>query len=66
VTINGETGFLLPPQSVVPLADSLTQLALDADLRRQLGRQGRDRFTEQFRHENMTRELRDLYQKLLA
>ena len=30
------------------------------------GRQGRARCTEQFRHENMTRQLRDLYQKLLA
>ena len=66
VTINGETGFLLPPQSVPPLEEALIQLALDADLRQRLGRQGRDRFTEQFRHENMTRGLRDLYQKLLA
>ena len=66
VTISGETGFLLPPQSVTPLADALIQLALDEDLRHRLGRQGRARFTEQFRHENMTRQLRDLYQKLLA
>jgi glycosyltransferase involved in cell wall biosynthesis len=66
VTINGETGFLLPPQSVEPLADALVQLAADEDLRRRLGQQGRARCTEQFRHENMTRRLRDLYQELLA
>jgi glycosyltransferase involved in cell wall biosynthesis len=65
VTITGETGFLLPPKSVTPLAEALIQLAQDADLRRRLGRQGRDRFTEQFRHENMTRQLRNLYETLL-
>jgi glycosyltransferase involved in cell wall biosynthesis len=66
VVIDGETGFLLPPRAVEPLAGALIQLAQDAELRDRLGRRGRERFTEQFRHENMTRQLRDLYQRLLA
>ncbi len=66
VTIPGETGFLLPPRSVEPLADALIQLATDAEMRHRLGRQGRERFCEQFRHETMTRHLHALYETLLA
>jgi len=66
VAITGETGFLVPPQTVEPLADALVQLARNADLRRRLGAEGRVRFTTQFRHEYMTRTLRALYEKLLA
>jgi len=35
-------------------------------LRQRLGRCGRQRFTEMFRHEHMTRQLRGLYQRLLT
>lgn len=66
VVIPGETGFLLPPKAVEPLADALVQLVRDADLRQRLGRCGRQRFTEVFRHEQMTRQLRGLYQRLLT
>jgi glycosyltransferase involved in cell wall biosynthesis len=66
VTITGETGFLVPPQTVEPLAEALVQLARDAELRRRLGAEGRARFTTQFGHEYMTRALRALYEKLLA
>jgi glycosyltransferase involved in cell wall biosynthesis len=66
VAITGETGFLLPPRSVNSLSDALIQLANDAELRRRLGQQGRERFCEQFRHETMTRQLRALYETLLA
>ena len=66
VVITGETGYLLPPKSIEPLADALIELAGDDDLRRRLGEEGRRRFTDQFRHEEMTRQLRELYQQLLA
>lgn len=66
VVRDGETGFLLPPRSIEPLAAALVRLASDAALRQRLGRQGRERFTEQFRHEWMTRQLRELYERLLA
>ena len=65
VVITGETGVLLPPRKVCLLALALVQLAQDPELRRRLGEQGRGRFTVQFRHETMTRQLRELYQRLL-
>ncbi len=66
VVIPGETGFLLPPEAIGPLAESLSQLAGDAALRTRLGTAGRSRFTEQFRHETMAAQLRALYERLLA
>jgi glycosyltransferase involved in cell wall biosynthesis len=65
VVIPGETGFLLPPQSIGEMADALCALAADSALRERMGRQGRERFTDQFRHERMTIELRSLYERLL-
>jgi len=64
VVIPGETGFLLPPRSVEPLAAALIALAEDRALRQRLGCTGQTRFTEQFRHETMSRQLRALYQRL--
>ena len=65
VVIPGETGMLLPPQSIEPLAAAVIELARDANLRRRLGEQGRGRFTDQFRHQTMTRRIREVYQRLL-
>ena len=66
IVIPGETGYLLPPKSVHELAEALIKLAGDATLRQQLGQAGRDRFTEQFRHQTMTRRIRDEYVSLLS
>lgn len=66
VVLTGETGYLLPPKSIEPLADALIELAGDEELRLRLGAEGRRRFTDQFRHEEMTRQLRELYERLLA
>jgi glycosyltransferase involved in cell wall biosynthesis len=66
VAIPGETGFLLPPRSVDQLTSAIVQLAGDASLRQRLGQAGRARFTEQFRHETMTRRIRELYEDVLA
>lgn len=65
VTVTGETGFLVPPQDIGRLADSISALVADGDLRRRLGQTGRDRFCEQFRHETMTSRIRDLYVRTL-
>ncbi len=65
VVITGETGFLVPTQSTDELADALIQLIDDADLRQRLGQTGRQRFTEQFRHQTMTRQIREVYRTLL-
>ncbi len=65
VVRTGETGYLLPPCSVDPLAAALITLAERAELRQQMGQTGRARFTEQFRHQTMATQLRSLYQQLL-
>lgn len=66
VVITDETGILLPPKSVDELSKALVGLAADPALRARLGSEGRQRFTEQFRHEHMSRQLRDLYERVLA
>ncbi|MBI3840244.1 MAG: glycosyltransferase family 4 protein [Planctomycetia bacterium] len=66
VVIPDETGILLPPKSIDSLAEGIRRLAADPALRDRFGTQGRQRFTERFRHEHMTRQLRALYQRLLA
>lgn len=65
VVIDGQTGYLLPPQSVQPLAAALVDVAQDEQRRQRMGQTGRERFTEQFRHEFMTTQIRDLYEQLL-
>lgn len=66
VAIPDETGFLLPPKSIDGLADAILELAQDELLRARLGQGGALRFTDQFRHENMTRQIRELYLRLLG
>jgi glycosyltransferase involved in cell wall biosynthesis len=64
VAINDQTGYLVPP-SWEALVDPLTKLVASRELRSRLGQAGRDHFTEQFRHEFMTRRIRELYQRVL-
>ncbi len=66
VVIPDKTGILLPPRDVAGLAAALVHLAADPGLRNRLGACGRAMFTEQFRHENMTAQLRALYEGILA
>jgi glycosyltransferase involved in cell wall biosynthesis len=66
VVIPDQTGILLPPMSIDSLAEGICRLAADPDLRDRFGAEGRQRFTEQFRHEHMTRQLRALYEQLLS
>ena len=65
VVIPDQTGFLLPPRSIDELSAALCELANDADLRRRLGDTGRARLTEQFRHQSMTRQIREVYASVL-
>ena len=65
VVIPEETGYLLPPESIESLAQALIELASDPEKRRRFGQTGRDRFTDQFRHQTMTRRLREIYQRVL-
>jgi glycosyltransferase involved in cell wall biosynthesis len=60
-----ETGVLLAPRDLDGLREGILRLAADPLLRERMGRHGRDRFADQFRHETMTRQLRSLYEDLL-
>ncbi|MCY2967603.1 MAG: glycosyltransferase family 4 protein [Planctomycetota bacterium] len=66
VVITGETGFLLPPRDIPGMAQAILRLSGDPALRARLGETGRARFTEQFRHQTMTRRLREVYERVLA
>jgi glycosyltransferase involved in cell wall biosynthesis len=66
VVLPGRTGYLLPPRDVASLTRALDELVPDLALRARLGAEGRRMFTEPFRHERMTAQVRGLYEKLLA
>jgi hypothetical protein len=57
-------GFLVPPRWR-ELVGPLIRLAADSELRTCLGGTGRNRFTQQFRHEFMTKRIRELYERVL-
>jgi glycosyltransferase involved in cell wall biosynthesis len=61
-----ETGVLLKPRDLPGLSRAILRLAADRNLRVAMGQEGRRRFAHQFRHETMTDQLRELYQRLLA
>jgi glycosyltransferase involved in cell wall biosynthesis len=61
-----ETGILLKPRDLDGLASAILRLAADPVLRGAMGREGRRRFADQFRHETMTDRLRVLYSELLG
>ena len=65
VCINDETGILVEHRNTAQLADAMIRLAKDRALRERLGHNGQQRFTEQFRHEHMTSEIRKVYQRVL-
>lgn len=66
VVITNQTGILLPPRDLSALREGILTLAADTSLRGQLGAEGRRRFTDRFRHEMMTAQLRSLYERLLG
>ena len=65
VVIPDQTGFLLPPESIQELSAALCQLAENSALRNKLGEAGREQFTDRFRHQSMTRQIRDVYFDIL-
>jgi len=65
VCLDNETGFLVRSGNFKDLCQPLQTLIDDEALRDRLGQEGRRRFTDQFRHETMTRHFRELYERLL-
>ncbi len=66
VCLNEETGILLPPKSIQPLAEAMIRLASQTRLREEWGRAGRSKFSERFRHRFMTARVREVYESVLA
>jgi glycosyltransferase involved in cell wall biosynthesis len=66
VVIAGETGILVSPRDIAGLAAAISNLVADPALRERFGQEGRRRFTDVFRHERMTAQLRRLYSQVLA
>lgn len=61
VVISGQTGCLVPALDTHQLAESMVELAQSPAKRDALGLEGRRRFTDRFRHQSMTRDIRSLY-----
>ena len=66
VTIDGETGLLVPPNDSKALANALGTLLADAALRAQMGVAGKRRVEEVFSVEQMVRKTVSVYHRVLA
>jgi len=66
VVLNGQTGFLVSPKDVVGVGRGLRELVLDERLRKKCGQTGREMFTDRFRHQKMTADLRRIYTEVLS
>ncbi|MBL6078313.1 glycosyltransferase family 4 protein [Belnapia sp. T18] len=60
MVVEGETGFLVPPASIEPLAEALGRLAGDAGLRARMGAAGRLRAIERFDEAKVVNRTLDL------
>ncbi|GAB4276399.1 MAG: glycosyltransferase [Coriobacteriia bacterium] len=66
VNEHGVTGLTVEPKDPVALAEALSRLVSDAELRERLGAQARERALRDFTHERMVDETLALYDELLA
>lgn len=66
VVIEGETGYLVPPQNSEEIATKLLCLINDGDLRRQMGVRGRERVISHFSIEETAKKYADLYCSVLT
>jgi glycosyltransferase involved in cell wall biosynthesis len=61
----GETGFLVPPNSPRQLADAITRVLSDGELARRMGEAGRARVVRNFTVEHMVAAYSELFEELL-
>jgi rhamnosyl/mannosyltransferase len=62
---DGRTGFVVPPRAPVALADALTHLQRDPELRARLGAAGRHRALSEFTAERMIERVEAVYAEVL-
>ena len=61
---DGVTGILVPPRSAKDLADAISKLSADRELRERMGRAGRQMFLENFQFDKIVRDqIAPLYNK---
>jgi len=66
VTVDGETGILVPPRDVEALADAIIRLLSDKELAHRMGRAGRKRVEERFDRDKIVRKQLDAFAELVA
>ena len=66
VVMDGITGLLVPPRDPDGLARAITRLLRDPDLRRKMGRAGRERVERRFGVERMVQATEALYEELVG
>lgn len=64
--LDGQTGYLVPPNDPAALADRLTMLLDDQELRRTMGEKGRSRFLSEFEFEPFYRTMLSIYETALS
>ncbi len=65
VVLDGQTGFLAPARDDAALAEAVLRLGSDADLRRRLGEEGRQRARALFSEAHMAERYLGLYDEML-
>ncbi len=63
---DGDTGLLVPPHSVEPLAEALEKLAADKPLRQKMGKQAREMAEAEFGIDVVIAATVDLYLKIIS
>ena len=66
IVLDGETGYLIPPNRADLLAESIVTLVQNPELRARMGQVGQIRFTATFVAERMCRELERIYEGLTS
>jgi glycosyltransferase involved in cell wall biosynthesis len=65
VVEHGETGLLVPPRDEDALADAIIELLRDGDLRRRLGRKGREKLLAEWSPKVVARQTADVYRRAI-
>ncbi len=65
VVINDYTGYLVEPNDSIGLADGISKILKDDDLRKKMGENGKKHVDPNFRWEKMVADISEVYQMLL-
>jgi len=66
VSIDGQTGFTVPPLDPRSLARAINALLADRELRERLGRRAKERVNQLFTKARMVDQLRAIYRGVLS